>query len=110
MARPLRHSRPDDLTAGVLEVVTSTGKYYWIGLEQIIRLEFAPPKTVRDLLWRQADLEVKKGPTGVVYIPVLYPGSAQHEDDQRATGPHDRCGKGMTTAGSRPGPANLAGG
>jgi type VI secretion system protein ImpE len=70
----------DDLTASVLEVVTSTGKYFWIGLEQIVRLEFAPPKTVRDLIWRQAELEVHKGPEGVVYIPVMYPGSAQHPD------------------------------
>ena len=71
----------DDLIAGVLEVVTSTGKYFWIGLNQVIRLEFVPPKSLRDLIWRQAELEVKNGPQGVVYIPVLYPGTAQHPDD-----------------------------
>jgi type VI secretion system protein ImpE len=71
----------DDLTASVLEVLTSTGKYYWIPLERLTRVEFRKPQSVRDLIWRQAEVKVQDGPDGVVYLPALYPGSAQADND-----------------------------
>jgi type VI secretion system protein ImpE len=71
----------DDLTASVLEVLTSTGKYYWVPLDQIELLELRAPQRPRDLLWRAAHLVVRGGPDGEVYIPVLYPGSAGAADD-----------------------------
>jgi len=62
----------DDVVGGILEVLTSTGKYYWVPIEDVRSLEFREATRPRDGLWRQAQLEVENGPTGEVYIPVLY--------------------------------------
>ncbi|MBX3443873.1 MAG: hypothetical protein KF774_15810 [Planctomyces sp.] len=70
----------DDLLAPVLEVLTTTGKYYWVGWENIELLEFLPFERPRDLLWRQAHIIVKGGPDGVVYVPAVYEGTATVED------------------------------
>lgn len=71
----------DDVTAGILEVITSTGKYYWVPLERVAHLAFEAPRRPRDLLWRQASIQVRGGPEGVVYLPALYPGSHAAEED-----------------------------
>jgi type VI secretion system protein ImpE len=63
----------DDLTAGLLEVISSTGKYFWVPLDRVSELEFEKPKTLRERIWRQASLSVREGPDGIVYIPALYP-------------------------------------
>jgi len=62
----------DDLLAGSFEVLTTTGKYYWIPTERIVSVEFHAPKRPRDLLWRRASMSVDQGPDGDVYIPVVY--------------------------------------
>jgi len=70
----------DDLVAPVLEALSSTGKYYWIPFSELISADMAPPETLFDLLWRPVRLSMQKGPDGLVYLPTLYAGSAQ--DDQ----------------------------
>ncbi|MCC9602668.1 hypothetical protein LOC67_19125 [Stieleria sp. JC731] len=62
----------DDLLAPVLEVYTTTGKYFWVDWNQILHLEMHPPKRPFDLLWRQASLSIESGPDGEVYIPAIY--------------------------------------
>lgn len=62
----------DDLLAGSFEVLTTTGKYYWIPTERVVSVEFHAPKRPRDLLWRRASMSVDQGPDGDVYIPVVY--------------------------------------
>jgi type VI secretion system protein ImpE len=62
----------DDLCAGTLEVLTTTGKYFWIPIERISSIDFHPPKRARDLFWRRATLSVQQGPDGDVYVPALY--------------------------------------
>lgn len=62
----------DDLLAGSFEVLTTTGKYFWIPTERVQTLEFHPPKRPRDLLWRRASMSVAQGPDGEVYLPVVY--------------------------------------
>ncbi|HLY90405.1 MAG TPA: type VI secretion system accessory protein TagJ [Acetobacteraceae bacterium] len=62
----------DDLLAGSFEVLTTTGKYFWIPTERVASLEFHAPKRPRDLLWRRASMSVSEGPDGDVYIPVVY--------------------------------------
>lgn len=62
----------DDLCAGSFEVLTSTGKYYWIATERVISVEFHPPLRPRDLFWRRATMSVRNGPDGDVYLPVVY--------------------------------------
>lgn len=63
----------DDLTAGVLEVISSTGKYFWVPWERVAELDLEKPKSLRERIWRQASLSVREGPDGIVYIPALYP-------------------------------------
>jgi type VI secretion system protein ImpE len=62
----------DDLLAGSFEVLTTTGKYFWIPTERVQTLEFHPPKRPRDLLWRRASMSVADGPDGEVYLPAIY--------------------------------------
>jgi type VI secretion system protein ImpE len=53
-------------------VLTSGGDYYWIGFDQIQKMDFLPPQRPRDLLWRRVRLSVRQGPEGDVFVPVLY--------------------------------------
>ena len=62
----------DDLLAGNFEVLTTTGKYFWIPAERVLSAEFHPPKRPRDLIWRRVSMSVSEGPDGDVYIPVIY--------------------------------------
>ena len=62
----------DDLLAGVLEVLTTTGKYFWIPTERVATAEMHPPRRPRDLAWRRASISVRDGPDGDVYLPALY--------------------------------------
>lgn len=62
----------DDFCANMLEVLTSTGKYYWISMDKVEKLQFEPVNRARDLIWRQCHLIVDEGPDGVVYVPTRY--------------------------------------
>ena len=56
----------DDLLAGNFEVLTTTGKYFWIPTERVTSAEFHPPKRPRDLIWRRVSMSVSEGPDGDV--------------------------------------------
>jgi type VI secretion system protein ImpE len=71
----------DDRTASFFEVLTSNGKYYWIPTERIERIEFRPPETLFDLVWRPNLMDCRGGPEGEVYIPALYHGTYQETDE-----------------------------
>jgi type VI secretion system protein ImpE len=62
----------DDLYAGFFEVLTTTGKYFWIPTERVASIELHPPRRPRDLAWRRATISVTSGPDGEVYLPALY--------------------------------------
>jgi type VI secretion system protein ImpE len=66
----------DDRIADVLEILTSTGKYVWASYDQIGALELQPIEHPRDRIWRPAELDLTDGPTGVVYLPMIYPPAA----------------------------------
>jgi type VI secretion system protein ImpE len=70
----------DDLFGGVLEVM-ARGKYFWIGLEQVVALGMLAPRHPRDLLYVPARLDLASE-SGEVFLPALYPGSYKHPDDQ----------------------------
>jgi len=72
----------DDLTSSFFEVLTSTGKYYWIPMERVELVELRAPSRPRDLLWRRAHMIVNEGPDGEVYLPTLYAGTQQEADDR----------------------------
>jgi type VI secretion system protein ImpE len=62
----------DDLCAGAFEILTTTGKYFWVPTERVTSVEFVPPRRPRDLVWRRANVSVSEGPDGVVYLPAVY--------------------------------------
>lgn len=73
----------DDLLAGSFEVLTSTGKYYWIPTERVVTAEFHAPVRVRDLIWRRVSMSVAEGPEGDVYMPATYIAEDPVTDAQR---------------------------
>src|SRR5690625_2985708 len=64
---------PDDLCAGILEVLATNGKYFWVEFGQIVELAFEPPERPLDLLWRKARIVLNTGSEGEVFIPAIYP-------------------------------------
>jgi type VI secretion system protein ImpE len=62
----------DDLHAGFFEILTTTGKYFWVPTERVASIEFHSPKRPRDLAWRRATVSVVGGPDGEVYLPAIY--------------------------------------
>ncbi|MBB3808168.1 type VI secretion system accessory protein TagJ [Pseudochelatococcus contaminans] len=64
----------DDLLGGILEVLTTTGKYFWVPIEQIEEVVFSPPSRPLDTAWRTVQISVRGGPEGEVVIPGIYPG------------------------------------
>ena len=71
----------DDLCAGVLEVLTSTGKFYWVPLERVAKLALEKPARPLDLLWRPATISVRGGPDGRVFLPAIYASHGLASDD-----------------------------
>lgn len=71
----------DDRIAGVLEVLTANGKYFWVPWASVKTLELEKPQRPMDLLWRKASIDVAEGPEGEVYIPTRYPGAASPDWD-----------------------------
>jgi type VI secretion system protein ImpE len=71
----------DDVLGPVLEVIFN-GQYTWLPFEQITRMEIGAPKTLRDLMWTSARVQARDGTIGEVYIPALYAGSHQSQNDQ----------------------------
>jgi type VI secretion system protein ImpE len=74
----------DDLCGGALEVLTGAGVYLWVPLDRVGRLDFRPPRRLRDQFWRQALLTLSDGEAAEVFIPVLYAETAG--DEQLALG------------------------
>jgi type VI secretion system protein ImpE len=73
----------DDLVGGNFEVLTTTGKYFWIPAETVISMEFHPPQRPRDLLWRRCSMMVRNGPEGDVYLPAVYDSGSDVSDAHR---------------------------
>jgi type VI secretion system protein ImpE len=76
----------DDLHAGYFEVLTTTGKYFWIPTERVASIELHPPRRPRDLAWRRAAISVIDGPDGEVYLPALYIGPQPSPSDDVSLG------------------------
>lgn len=76
----------DDLTAGFLEVLTTTGSYYWVPMESVESLEFTAPQRPRDLIWRRTQLAVRGGPEGEVFVPATYANPVAESSDRTRLG------------------------
>lgn len=75
-----RFEDSDPFLGPFLEVVVN-GQYTWLPFEQIRRIEIAKPQLLRDLIWARARIESCGGDAGEVFLPVLYPGSSDHQDE-----------------------------
>lgn len=73
----------DDITAGVFEVLTRTGKYYWIPMARVDRVEFTPPERPLDLLWRPARMVVRDAFDAEVHLPAVYGTEGDRDDELR---------------------------
>jgi type VI secretion system protein ImpE len=62
----------DDVNASHLEVLTSTGKYFWTPVSAVQEIEFRAPQRRRDLIWRRAALSISGGPDGEIFVPAIY--------------------------------------
>jgi type VI secretion system protein ImpE len=71
----------NDLTMCVFEVIHKD-MYIWLPFEQVQKVEFPKPKTLRDLYWPQAQVELRNGTNGEMFFPALYSGSWKSENDQ----------------------------
>ena len=71
----------DDRVGPVLELIVKD-KYVWLPYEQISRMEISPPRQLRDMLWASARIEALDGTIGEVYVPSLYAGTSDSENDQ----------------------------
>jgi type VI secretion system protein ImpE len=95
----------DDLCGPFFEVLTATGKYYWLPCDQVAALEFRPPRQARDLLWRAAHVTFADQRDGEIYLPALYAQSFDTEDDRlklgRATQWHGGDGAPVRGVGQR---------
>ena len=77
----------DDLNPAVLEVFTSTGKYYWLPFSRINSLEFHKAEGPMDLVFRRATIETnEEGPDGDVYIPAIYQSLAEEDQENLLLG------------------------
>lgn len=71
----------NDGTMCVLEAFLKD-QYVWLPLEQIQKVEFFAPKSLRDLFWIQAEVELINGTNGEMFVPALYSDSWKSSDDR----------------------------
>jgi len=69
----------DDLIGPFLEIMMADS-YSWVPWETVRSVTIPAPRYVRDLVWLPAHVELKTGPLGDVFLPVLYAGSYLHQD------------------------------
>lgn len=67
----------DDSLCGYLELFGTDGKFYLATFEQIERLQLMAPSSLLDTVWRRAEIIIKNGPSGEVFVPVTYHGSVR---------------------------------
>lgn len=76
----------DDFLAPVIEVLTPTGKYFWINISDVRRISFKEVERPLDLIWRPATLDIVDGPSGDAYIPAVYWNANQQKTDAHRMG------------------------
>lgn len=73
----------DDLTSDIFEVLTYTGKYYWIEMSRVSCIKFEAPTRPLDLIWRKAQMEVRDAFDAEVYLPAVYATLTNSDDESR---------------------------
>ena len=75
----------NDLTMCVFEAIHKDA-YMWVPFEAVQKVEFFEPKTLRDLYWIQAKVELTNGIAGEMFLPALYSGTWKSDNDQARLG------------------------
>lgn len=70
----------NDSTMCIFEVIFKDS-YVWLPIEQVTKIEFFKPQTLRDLYWIQARVELVDGTNGEMFFPSLYSGSSASDND-----------------------------
>jgi type VI secretion system protein ImpE len=71
----------NDPTMCIFEVIFKD-QYVWLPIEQVKRVKFFKPKTLRDLFWLQGEVELVEGTKGEMFFPSMYSGSWKSDNDQ----------------------------
>lgn len=71
----------NDLTMCVFEVIFKDA-YIWLPFEYVEKIQFFKPKSLRDLYWIQANVELTNGTNGEMFFPALYSGTWKSENDK----------------------------
>lgn len=70
----------NELTMCVFEVFVKDN-YVWLPFDQVESIEFFEAKSLRDVYWRQAKVEMTNGTSAEMFFPSLYVNSWKSEDD-----------------------------
>ena len=79
--RPFEWVADGDCRMGPMLEVILEGKYYWIPLNRISRIEIEKPSDLRDLVWTPARFTWTNGGAASAHIPVRYSGTENSGDD-----------------------------
>ncbi|MEZ5306135.1 MAG: type VI secretion system accessory protein TagJ [Pyrinomonadaceae bacterium] len=69
----------NDFTSCVFEAIVKDS-YAWIPFEQVSRVKFFEPKSLRDLFWIHAEVEMINGTVGEMFLPAVYANSFKSDD------------------------------
>jgi type VI secretion system protein ImpE len=75
----------DDVLGPVLELFRGD-RFAWIGMDQVRKLRLDEGHELRDILYRPATLWLTDGSEYEVFIPGLYTGTAEHDEEGIRTG------------------------
>ena len=70
----------DSRLGPVLEAIVN-GKYYWVPVSHLLRIEIDKPADLRDFVWAPATLTLQNGAASVALIPTRYPGTERETDN-----------------------------
>jgi type VI secretion system protein ImpE len=70
----------DSRLGPVVEAIIN-GKYYWVPVARLLRIELEPPADLRDFVWAPATLTLANGAANVALIPTRYPGTEREPSD-----------------------------
>jgi type VI secretion system protein ImpE len=94
----------DSRLGPVVEAIIN-GKYYWVPVSRLMRIEIDKPADLRDFVWAPATLTLENGAANVALIPTRYPGTERETDSAlllaRATDWRAQPGGGWHGVGQR---------
>ena len=70
----------NELTMCVFEVFVKDN-YVWLPFDHVASIEFFEARSLRDVFWRQAKVEMVNGTSGEMFFPSLYLNTWKNEDD-----------------------------